>query len=91
MLTEEQKTLARHALGLPNERNQSYRNRYRAPKIGAVNVAWHQMRDNDYAVCTPVQGENSLGPFFHLTEAGARLALEPGEKLDPEDFPAVAK
>lgn len=86
MLTDEQKQLARHALGLPNESNRSYRNRYRAPKIGDVNIAWHQMRDAGYAVCQPVQGESSLGPFFYLTEAGARLALEPGETLDPEDF-----
>lgn len=86
MLTAEQKKLARHALGLVDGNKKSYRNRYRAPLIGDITVAWCEMHDAGYAVCVPTESK-SLGPFFYLTEAGARLALEPGETLCPEDFP----
>lgn len=87
MLTDAQRKLARHALGLPNNSKRSYRNRYRAPFIGQENVDWCAMHDAGYAVCVPVEGDSALGPFFYLTEAGARLALNKGEKLCPEDFP----
>lgn len=86
MLSALEKKLARHALGLVDGNKKSYRNRYRAPMIGDVTVAWHAMHDAGYAVCVPTEGK-SLGPFFYLTEAGARLALNPGESLCSEDFP----
>lgn len=87
MLTAEQKKLARHALGLVDGNKKSYRNRYRAPYIGAAAVAWHQMKDDGLATCDPAPAGSTLGPMFYLTEAGARLALEPGESLCREDFP----
>ena len=86
-LSKEQKRLARHALGLPNEKGQSYRNRYIAPMIGDATVEWHAMKDAGYAKIMSGAKGVSTGPMFYLTETGARLALNEGESLDPEDFP----
>lgn len=86
MLTPEQKQLARHALGLVDGNKRSYRNRYRAPKDGAVVEAWRAMHAAGYAKCSVVADDTPLGDYFWMTEAGARLALEKGETLDPEDF-----
>ena len=79
-MTPEQKRLARHALGLPNDKMESYRNRYHV-SMGAAFFEWERMAESDLAY------NHSRGGSFHLTRKGAELALEPGERLDPEDFP----
>jgi hypothetical protein len=87
-LTNAQKKLARHALGLPNDMRRSYRNRYRAAVDGPITGEWRKMVEAGLATCQPVK-DSQLGDFFYLTPAGAQLALEAGEKLCPEDFPAT--
>jgi hypothetical protein len=87
-MTPTQRELARHALGLPNKMRMSYRNRF---------VAGHDHEDyHDWCeMCAAGWAErrgpiNSYGgdDLFWLTESGARLALNKGEKLDAEDFAA---
>lgn len=89
MLTPAQKKLARHALGLdnPDARGKSYRNRYFAPIIGDDTCEWHAMKDAGYAEIASGRAGVSTGPMFYLTETGARLALNNGERLCSEDFP----
>lgn len=88
MLTPAQKKLARHALGFDEGVKRSYRNRYFAPMIGDVTVEWHRMKDAGYAKIMSGPSGVSTGPMFYLTEAGAKLALNNGETLCPEDFPS---
>lgn len=86
-MTPAQIELARHALGLPNEWKQSYRNRfYVASSDNAAYAAWCEMVKAGHA-----RGKaDGRMTCFWMLEAGARLALEDGESLDPEDFPAGA-
>mgnify|MGYP000403506147 CR=1 FL=1 len=49
-MTPKQKELARHALGLSNDRNQSYRNRFRASFASGDLDHWEVMSDNGYAI-----------------------------------------
>lgn len=84
-MTPEQRKLARHALGLdnPNAKGRSYRNRYYA---GRGHEAWgtlHEMVGQGWMNLVDVGGRS----MFWLTMVGAKLALDPGETLDPEDFP----
>jgi hypothetical protein len=79
-MTPEQRTLARHALGLPNRRKVSYRNRYVTGTCVEDHPLWHKMVQQGWAA-------HERGVYY-LTEQGALLALDPGEALDPEDFPA---
>ncbi|MET3648076.1 hypothetical protein [Phyllobacterium ifriqiyense] len=86
-MTPEQKELARHALGLPNNSRRSYRNRFVTeednPEWSALVKAGHaKMRA---AKTLPFGGS----AMFWLTLEGAKLALNKGEKLCPEDFPQV--
>lgn len=85
-MTPEQRSRARHALGLPNESRQSYRNRFCAPpgttahgQLSALVTAGHATR---------TQLRHCLDRFT-LTASGALLALDPGETLCPKDFPKV--
>lgn len=79
--------MARHALGLPNARKCSYRNYYCASFGTFQDVRWGEMVDAGHA-----ERHESRSKFvgYSLTESGARIALMPGETLDPEDFPEVA-
>lgn len=91
-MSPEQRALARHALGLPNEKRQSYRNRYYSPPAHPSHALWEQMVAAGEAACVaPPRGRVSP-PYdhFELTPEGAALALEPGEHLDAEDFPKDA-
>jgi len=88
-MTDRQRELARHALGLPNKMRMSYRNRFVAG-VGHDDYAdWAQMvTDGDAEMrdgsTLPYAGDS----LFWLTDSGARKALNPREKLDTEDFPA---
>jgi hypothetical protein len=86
LLSPRQIDLARHALGLPNERRRSYRNRFCCGPGHVDYVDWQGMAAAGAARRFPLtaRGSDSL---FALTEGGARAALRPGEELDPEDFP----
>lgn len=84
-LTTAQLRLARHALGLPNHRYVSYRNRFLAVIDTLDHAAWCEMVKHGYATCIPYY--SSISDFFHLTKQGATLALSPAERLDDEDFP----
>lgn len=86
-MTPTQRRLARHALGLPNEANCSYRNRYTAPNsdISESNMAWLEMVGLGLAERGP-KALTQYFCFYRLTRTGAELALDPGERLDEEDF-----
>ncbi len=89
-MTPTQIELARHALGLPNKRRQSYRNHF-------VCGPGHDDYDNWQAMVgaglakrrkgNPLTGGDDL---FWLTLEGAHNALTKGERLDLEDFPSAA-
>jgi hypothetical protein len=87
-MTPEQRRLARHALGLPNRFQRSYRNRYLAPATGQAREAWQAMTSAGFAEQGANQGERGL-TWFCLTRKGAEAALDEGERLDAEDFPAL--
>lgn len=86
-LPEKLASLARHALGLPNKRRTSYRNRY---VVGDCEDGqyWQILVDSGLArkrhgSTLPFDGDH----MFSLTKEGATLALKRGEKLCAEDFP----
>lgn len=79
-MTPRQIDLARHALGLPNDQQRSYRNRFWAGPGHTDYPEWEKM------VARGVAAKNQTVPGFHLTKTGAEQVLEPGESLDPEDF-----
>lgn len=84
MMTQEQIELARHALGLPNKRKQSYRNRFYASEGNPNYIHWCDMVAVGLA-----RGRNAgRTTVFWLTPAGAGAAVKKGETLDPEDFSA---
>lgn len=90
LMTPQQKHLARHALGLPSDRKRSYRNRYYATPKTPADAEWMEMVEAGYAKVLPASEPDETLNFFWLTRKGAEAALEPGETLDPEDFPAQA-
>lgn len=85
-MTPEQKRLARHALGLPNNDKRSYRNRF---MVYRNHPEWTAMVGAGLAETDGYQGNK--GPddsaWFWLTTTGAAMVLEPGERLCAEDFP----
>jgi hypothetical protein len=87
-VTPAQRELARHALGLPNDRRRSYRNSFVAGANHPDLPDWSAMVGQGLAT----KRDGSALPFggdhlFHLTPKGAAAALTLGESLDPEDFP----
>lgn len=82
----EHRKIARHALGLdnPDAKGRSYRNRFYASKGHA---AWHDLHDMCREGWMNLEDVGSQ-TLFTLTRAGAMLALDAGETLDTEDFPA---
>lgn len=85
-LSEEQWRLARHALGLPNERRRPYRNRFFASTGTRDYFEWLAMVAIGAAGHEPPSTAGTMH-FFWLTPTGARAALAPRERLCPEDFP----
>lgn len=88
-MTPEQRLLARHALGLPNDRNRSYRNRFFTAIYGDTRNRWVEMVEAGWAEVQPVGivPDERHRFLFSLTTAGALLALDAGESLCQEDFP----
>lgn len=86
-MTPKQIELARHALGLPNVRNRSYRNAFVAGEDHEDYWDWYAMTKSNDAVMrgrTDVFGGQDC---FYLTYQGAVTALKGTERLDVEDFP----
>lgn len=83
-LTPDERSLARHALGLPNDKRLSYRNRYAAMRGTDKAAMWEQMR---LIGAADVFAYSDVLKHFHLTKEGALAALDDSERLDPEDFP----
>lgn len=88
-MTPAQIDLARHALGLPNNRRRSYRNRFVTGEGCADHVEWTAMVAGGFAQRRAGSELTGGNDFFWLTRNGAEAALKPGERLDPEDFPKV--
>src|SRR5579872_5970530 len=87
MMTTKQRELARHALGLPNKMRMSYRNRFVAGDGHDDHADWMQMvAEGNAEMCDRSRIPFGGDDLFWLTEAGARQALNPREKLDREDF-----
>lgn len=86
-MTPRQIEMARHALGLENNRRHSYRNRYVTSPSTPDHADWIALAEAGHATRTIGAG---LFDVFHLTQQGAEAVLRSGESLDPEDFPAVA-
>ncbi len=88
-MTETQKELARHALGLPNKRRKSYRNHYVVRGCGDDHVQWMEMVSSGEARRWPPSELTGGDDLFRLTRSGAMCALLPRERLSAEDFPEV--
>lgn len=90
-MTPNQKILARHALGLSNgyANGRSYRNRYICG-YGSPYTSWMRMVRDGLATKERFGAHRDDRFIFYLTFEGAKAALEPGERLDPEDFPQGA-
>lgn len=86
-LSDEEKKLCRHALGLPNAKKKSYRNHFVTSKGGRDAEVFEVMHDKGLVLR---QANNKLlgsgDVFYRLTRAAAAACLEPGERLDQTDF-----
>lgn len=83
-MTDRQRQIARHMLGLPTASGRSYRNRYCCePGHEHFDVLLSML---DEGLVTSRRGVG-LHISWHLTRAAAESVLLPGESLDPEDFP----
>lgn len=83
-MTEKQRQMARHALGLPNKRNESYRNRYCIGQDSEDWSLWIDLCEKKLALrlVSPMFGGDDM---FYLTLAGALEAREPGEHISRSD------
>jgi hypothetical protein len=88
-LNDLQLTMMRHALGLSDAQKTSYRNHYVAHTKGEQAALWDDLTARGFAV----RGSNRKNDLvrFCLTLAGAQAALQPGERLCPEDFPDAGR
>jgi hypothetical protein len=83
-MTSEQRKLARHALGLPNKLNTSYRNHYCIGRGGDGYEEWEAMVAAGEAVrrTGPHWGGDDM---FHLTLKGGLAARDAKEHLSREE------
>ena len=86
-MTPQQIDLARHALGLPNWRQESYRNHFVAGPGHPDYADWEAMVTAGEARKHPASALTGGDVMFTLTTVGAKAALRAAERLDPEDFP----
>jgi hypothetical protein len=84
MMTDYQRYIARHTLGLPNDNKRSYRNRFYASE---AHPAFDTLREMVAAGLALEEKATRHMRLFWLTDKGANAALLPGESLDAEDFP----
>lgn len=90
-LSPVQRELARHALGLPTRGGRSYRNSFVAGPDHDDYVHWLAMVADGNAVRYAGRQLFGWDDLFRLTPTGAEAALDPGEKLCPDDFPHVER
>ena len=88
-MTPKQTDLARHALGLPNKRNTTFRNRFCAGPGHRDHPEWERMARAGDATVQRQSGGLGGQDTFSMTETGAKSALKSGERLCAEDFPEV--
>ncbi len=89
-MTEQQRQLARHALGLPNKNNTTYRNHYCTGSGDDGHAEWEDLVSCGLAIkrTSDLWGGDDM---FHLTLAGALLARDPKEHLSREDSDQMRK
>ena len=90
-MTEKQRELARHALGLPNKTRTSYRNHFCAGAEHSDYPEWVAMVEQGDAIHREGSVLSGGDDWFWLTDKGAMAALLPREKLSTEDFPATKR
>jgi hypothetical protein len=83
-VTEKQRELARHALGLPNKEKTTYRNHFCIGKGGDGYEDWEDLVKQGFATMAP-GGKGWGGDFFYLTFEGAKAVLLPNERIGRED------
>ncbi len=83
-MTENQRKLARHALGLPNRQNTSYRNYFCTVQGSPDYPEWLEMVSRGEAIKRdrPLWGGDSM---FRLTLSAALSVREAKERLSQED------
>lgn len=86
-MNEEQRELARHALGLNTRNRVSYRNRFIASECHDDYENWMWMVNWGYAKYRDEPKSIGGSRYFYLTREGAEQVLVKGESLCPEDFP----
>lgn len=81
LMSDAERIRARAALGLPNRRRRARRNHM----VCLAHFDWECMvRDGLATVRRPTDPDGLC--VYRLTHAGAEAALDPGERLDPENF-----
>jgi hypothetical protein len=88
-ITERQREFARHALGLPNEKNMSYRNHFSIGIEGDGYVDWEDLVSKGLAIKLPFGFHG--GFIFHLTLEGALMVRGPEEHISREDAEAMRR
>lgn len=85
VLSDAERRHARHALGLGlgGRRRVSDRNHF----VCDTHPTWEGLVARGLATVRRSSEPNGVHTY-RLTRAGAEAALAPGERLDPEDFPA---
>lgn len=83
-MTETQRKLMRHALGLPNKQKTTYRNHFCIGVGSDGYEEWEELVSKGLAV-KAIGGANWAGDFFYLTLEGARAVLLPKEHISRED------
>lgn len=78
--------LARHALGLPNDRGVSYRNHFVAGPGHDDYRAWMRMVEAGFARRNPGNAITGGDDVFKLNDVGAKRALAFGERLERNAF-----
>lgn len=82
-MTKSQTEMARHALGLPNKQNMTYRNHFCLGEGADGYTEWEDLVKQGYAI--KALGSKWTGDFFHLTLDGAREVLKSKEHISAED------
>ncbi len=80
-MSDKQIELGRHALGLPNKRNEPYRNHFVAGEGHSDYADWLTMVENGDAVVRKQVAQYGGCDIFHLTDNAAERCLRPKERL----------
>lgn len=79
-MTDNQRALARHALGLPNRRRTSYRNHFIAGEGHEDYADWLALVADGHAVMGERSALTGGDDIFFVTDSGKRLVMNVGEK-----------